>query len=391
MSLAEKESLLGDQRIVASVFAMAAFLSLGPAIIWGEGKLLYLIVLLMSVYLAFSGWMYRSKSINRSDIQLSVTFFLFSLYLGWSWNFFHLGFQGPANLILISLFLLLKKDIQVSIGHKFLSLYLIFVAIGLFSWILNIFIEIPTFRLATPSTKISGLLDYNLTILGEVVPSNAGDIYRFQAMFDEPGLLGTVSALLLCSKLWNGWAQFLVLLLSGLASMSAAFIVICVIYLSIIFPLRSIFVFLPFSALIFWLIKGIPFLGYFIYTKIVNLLFEGSSNRVSSDAELFLEGYFSDISFLKALSGSGYGFMAQQGVDISSLFVVFVDSGLIGVFLLFLGYIILWVGRSRSFHFLPFLIVFFVSIIQRPGVYSYFYFIIFYMALITAPYKSKEN
>ncbi len=381
------------EKIINLLFSFLILFSLNSVFVWsGLGKGIYVLsvlCLLCAVLFLVKNSPFQT---SREGLKLAIILTCISLYLGWTWDTIHLGMLGPLNLVLVFSYLILSERIQVLIGQKFITIFTIIVFLTLLSWLVNISLGIYSVPVSQPSTKVAAELTYQISILGEIFPSGVVGIYRYQGIFDEPGVMGTICALLLCSKIYYTRFQFILLLIAGLASMSTAFILILTVYFFFLKPFKALVIYLPIGAFLIFMTREIPMLGYLFYTKINNLLFKGESNRVSDSAEKFIDIENNKLDVWHFIFGRGYGYVSSQKTDISSWQVIWIDSGALGLLLVLLALTCCAVAkRVNLIYAIPFFMAFIASFMQRPGIFNLFYIFIFCTAmLICTKVESKR-
>jgi len=370
-------------KLIILLFSFLIIFSLNSFFVWNlVGKAIYV----FSIICLFSAVFFLIKKTpsktTKEGLYLAIITSCVSVYLGWTWDTIHLGMLGPLNLALVFCYLILNNRIQELIAQKFITIFTVILFITLLSWIINISFGIYSLPVSQPPTKVASVLTYQISMLGEVFPTNVSGVYRYQGIFDEPGVIGTICALLLCSKIYQNKFQFFILLFAGLASMSTAFILILAVYLFFLKPFKAFVVYLPIGALMVFMTRDIPLLGYLVYTKINNLVFKGESNRVSDQAKKFIDLENNKLDAWGGIFGQGYDYVSSQKVDISSWQVTWLDSGLLGLLLLLLAFICCAVvKRANISHGLPFFMAFIASFMQRPGVLNLFFIFIFCSAM----------
>lgn len=375
--------VIKTEKIITLLFPFLIIFSLNSVFVWsGLGKGIYVLsvlVLLCTVFFLIKNSPFQT---SREGLKLAIILTCISLYLGWTWDIIHLGMLGPLNLVLVFCYLILNQHLQLLVSKKFISFFTVIVFMTLISWLVNISFGIYNIPVSQPPTKVASLLTYQISILGEIFPSDVSGIYRYQGIFDEPGVMGTICALLLCSKIYYTRFQFILLLMAGLASMSTAFILILTVYFFFLKPFKALVLYLPIGAFLIFVTREIPMLGYLFYTKINNLLFKGESNRVSDSAEKFIDIENNKLDVWHFIFGRGYGYVSSQKVDISSWQVIWIDSGVLGLLLILFAFICCAVSkRVNIIHTLPFFMAFIASFMQRPGVFSLFFVFVFCTAM----------
>lgn len=192
--------------------------------------------------------------------------------------------------------------------------------------------------------------------------------YRFQSIFDEPGVVGTISGILLIGLVKVKMnVQKAVLIVSGFCSMSLAFFLFFIIYIVISIGIkRSIYLLtiLPGLVVFLWLNPVRQIDGPIV--EIVQQKIQRGNNRVD---ECFSVNF--DRDFLNnAFFGKGFGATDSLGCDVSSSMAQIYDYGLIGLFSIFLSVSLVYYKvifrRCNGCLFLFWLALMFINFYQRP-------------------------
>ena len=238
------------------ITAFLIFLDIMPYFWWWTQSHTYVnYVLRLSICLLF--W----KSFSMSNTSRSKTglmlLFVFSCILCVIRSYvFTLVLTIPLLFILFS-----SNRFTNGVYKYFITIYCIVVGAALIAWVLLLVGAINPIRTITPLNENE--FDYYTVYPLFLVTHSFFDIqnaFRFSGPFDEPGVVGTFSALLLFSNSldYRNWKTY-VLLLSGIASFSLFFYVVLIIGLvPYIFEKRRIG-----SALFLVLAVG----AFFIATK----------------------------------------------------------------------------------------------------------------------------
>lgn len=185
---------------------------------------------------------------------------------------------------------------------SFVTIYCIIVGLALIAWVLLLLGIINPIRMIAPLNETE--FDYYNVYPLFLVTHSFFDIqsaFRFHGPFDEPGMIGTFSALFLFSNSFDfkNWKTY-VLLFSGIASFSLFFYLVLFVGLSLyLFSKRKI-VGVFSGAFIMFLIIGALYLGTKDNEIFERLIWEriewdsnegrlSGSNRTTFDAEKFYE------------------------------------------------------------------------------------------------------
>lgn len=222
-----------------------------------------------------------------------------------------------------------------------------------------------------------------------------GLISRFCGVFNEPGYLGTISALVLCIERMNfRKIGNVILLLCGVATFSMAFFVIVFIYLVLLSIKRPIVFVLLLSVGIF-IVYILPTLslgaGFEVLISrftITDGSFEGD-NRSNELVDRYLNHLLNSSDLMW---GYGRGFTARLGTSISTFKSYIIDYGLGGFILSFGSLLIsaLCYGK-KNLYSLFFIICFFISVYQRPNVFTLPYFVVLYGGLDEIRFSIAER
>ncbi len=202
-------------------------------------------------------------------------------------------------------------------------------------------------------------------------------VFRFQGLFDEPGVVGTSCALMLVAERFNLKRRLnVVMLFAGLMSVSLAFYVIVPIY--VLLKFKKFWKFILISMTVLCIIASIPspvskILNERVFSKITSDTTVSGLNRMSQLDMAHWENWkkSSTAEFFTGLDTSISGSSGWRNV--------FIKSGFLGMLTMLFFYILLYVRRppKMSFHVLSFLLIFFLSFLQRTAIVTPFYFFLF--------------
>ena len=265
------------------------------------------------------------------------------------------------------------------------------VAISLLSWLVNYFIfELPFgFPLAYSDLlgKGEGLIFKNYILF--IQPDM--DYFRFYSVFDEPGVLGTLSAIILLGNKYDfKKKENLFLLFGGIFTFSLAFYIVTILgYLINAVIMRRIKQVVIISTI---LLSILPFLLTLDAFKLSIVYRLSNFNQSVQDRNgVLLDQFYDAFSKTpKLYYGESLTFFANNPLlhEGSSYKFFIIEYGFIGFLLLLLLYIFLIDFKRINFYIIFCLIVFLILFIQRPFMYTPWSILLF--SLITAnSYKAK--
>jgi hypothetical protein len=224
--------------------------------------------------------------------------------------------------------------------------------------------------------------DYNIAyVLVDYGRSSAeSGFFRMSGLFDEPGVIGTITALILAgTRLKKDWQNFIILI-AGVLSFSLAFYVLTAVYFLASSKLskiaRSLLVVIP----LLYLVSGISY----VEDNVINRFeykdgqFVGD-NRTTQDFDLAFAAFvFSPDVWIGRPPNKD-----DESVGTMSWKKMVWSFGLVGTAIMivfFLAYIFIK-GRNNLRVFWPFVFVFLLSMYQRPFVLNATFMLIFAGAL----------
>lgn len=306
---------------------------------------------------------------------------------------------GDIRLLLVVYLVIKMSPKRKKILFEYIiELFLLFATIGLIYYlicVLGLQRLIPHSVIARRGRRnniIRNQQFYYVFPMGVVLRS--GGLYRYCAIFDEPGVLGTISALLYAGS-YKGIKKRLRIpvLLIGILTLSTAFyIIIAVFYLWITYTKKMYKTLIAIAGvlIVYGIIYALPNDILLIKTlqekMLINTLF---SRR---DTKRFLEYYRAFIA------GGGYPLLMGMGKSAHRLIndgtysykLILYDYGIIGS-ILYISLFIQTYLRDRSKEGIVFFLCFMISIFQRPFVYTTFFYPLFVTALSSFNYEADET
>lgn len=268
-----------------------------------------------------------------------------------------------------------KKEFAVSVYNKFLTIYAIVISISLLSYI-----GAQLGYLHPIGNLVVGQHNRAYTIYPLLVLDSGFDFLRFYGPFNEPGVVGTLAAVLLCTQKFNfkDWRTS-VILVSGMLSMSLFFfgLVVCYGFIYIVFVKRRFVVALLFVGL---------FAGFYMQTKDDTILYNTlwqrfewdetehqfkGDNRKNEAVDKFYDELKTKPSFWFGSSQSEVERFWRLVEETSSYKVIVLNSGMLFLFLYLLFFVILARRYAdNNLRLALFVLVLLANTYQRPDVYS---------------------
>lgn len=347
-------------------------------------------------FLLFASQMlYRKLSNSIRLITLGIFVLVFFLeiemnLMGYSNTYSFNLYEGKFILALIVLLICEEEDKKLIFEYALKIFAIVTLPSVLYFLLRNVGVHIPNTVLNSEHElkSIRGVY-YEHYPLG-LIAISPGTLPRLCGIFDEPGVVGTLSAIFIATgydKISKKWA--LVLLIEGIFSCSVAFYLLFVAYVIT----RAFFSgFIKFASVALLLFIGVI---WFVNTSFQNEFLNGIQGRIDlSSMYLFTDNRTSsgfDSVFEQFVQRGGYPLWFGYGrgavasnASMSSSFsykCLFYDYGIIGT-LMYLGFFALNAIKEKiSKKCIPFLVVFAISIYQRPYVFNLQYVTIFVTAL----------
>ena len=357
---------------------------------WNTGlfKLVSIPVLALSIF-----YFIRQNNLKRNEFYLVLFFAVSILLLNFSSN--GVVLFANTSLFLIVSFLLISYRAKIKAYDVFYKLFTLSLIPGLVIFVLSFFgFDLPWERLESTNDSKTALGLFYRNYLGSVVLSNQifstgmGEIYRFSAIYDEPGVVGTVAALLLASNRFKlDTISSKIILISGVISFSLAFYVLAGVYVLLKTPVLLIKVLMPVLILVFIFygeLKENSLISHYLFDRIEQGFDDPKSvdNRVSTCFKNEFDGYIKSGNFF---IGNGAGAHSDTGCNVSSYLSIIYNHGFLGFSLIIIFYTLLYLILSPNLKFLymyPFILVFALSLYQRPAFFSTWMIVIFAAAVL---------
>lgn len=206
---------------------------LSPFYVWKLLSLNFLLIRVLLICVCCWPFILNRRKLTKKDTGVVFVAFLAVLtylFVAFIHEFTLLGISARLLTTLPVLILFSNKEFLIAVFERFFSLYSIMMLLAIISYVLFLFGISP--ELGTIHSPIEIDREY-IHYPFFVIEWQLIDTFRFGGPFDEPGVLGTISALLLCVKKYDlKDLRSIVALISGLLSTSLFFYLISVIFLS---------------------------------------------------------------------------------------------------------------------------------------------------------------
>lgn len=289
---------------------------------------------------------------------------------------------GLLSFLLLTVFLMMDGQCQKQTYIYFRRCLVLLSLIGIIVYLSYIFdfplpYETRDYYFSLGEWHKPQYIDYGLSFLYQ-----ENSIIRLCGIFNEPGLHGTVCGLVLCAEDLNvkskgNWILFI----SGILTMSVAFFMLIFIYFILKYSRKPVYFFIVIFLLMIWIVV-LPqiktgnelldnFIGRFVITK------NGLAGDNRSNEELDLMIY--EVLKEKPFWGYGGGYSNYRTSFISSYKMQIIEYGLFGFSLMYGAVFVSVVKKAlKGTNLILFVLVFFISIYQRPVIFSLTYFVILY-------------
>lgn len=282
------------------------------------------------------------------------------------------------NLLLV-FFLCGKLSFSKKVFHYFSLFYAILMGFSIIAQLSFLAVGLPSIGAIVNTTQDRVYTIYPFLIREQVVDIFNFSGTRFSGTYDEPGAIGTISAVLLCVNQFRlkDWRN-IVFLLTGLLSMSLAFYVMLTFY-------SLAYVLLIRKNILLTLVVITSFGIFYHYTKdnpmVESLLWEriewdedkgtfAGEDRMVRDANIYYEKYVQGTSsFWFGLEDTKAFWATAEGS--SSYRVVIAQNGFVFLFLYISCFVLLaFHHKPNKFEIIIFITLIIANTMQRPNIYQ---------------------
>lgn len=372
--------------LIVNLFVAMVFMQNPPWPFWDYWFYFLFFCFVISSYLLFDR-IATHRPINKDLFIFTCILLLFFVVFQ---SFQSFRTSSLVSIIIFYQLFFLTVEEKYSIINKITTILAIIIAVSLPMWLINQYVfELP-FGYEMHYGDWKGK---NQTLILEnyyfFVDAQLEHIIRFYSVFDEPGTLGTLSAFLLFANRYNFRdKRILIILIGSLFTFSLAFFILTAVGL-FLFYIRTL-------KLI--LISSITITVIVVSTITVfrhNPTFKGSvlnrittvesalGERTSEETTAYFNNY---ISSMQSILGKGTGFFNKNpDLLFGNGFKFFlIENGFLGL-LLVIGMYLFICGKA-NYLVVSYLILFLLSFLQRPFLFTPYQLIVFATGVTTLKY-----
>ena len=364
---------------IGEVLGILVFMRTWPCYLWSVESILRPICTILILIICLSN-ISKEKWTNWIFASLACAYIWATVFVD------HSNIVTVFNYLAFAFIPIIKRDLIFETYRSFRRIFIFFVALSIINYIM-VLIGLDYWGIVIE--PLNKLKDYKYMMYPFLVVPIQESIGRFSSIYDEPGFIGTLSALMLIAERMNLQRRSnIVLLVAGIIALSFYF------YVAMIFG----FIFFSSKLKHKWFYIGLLFV-LVVATYNNEYLYDTIWSRFEYDTE---EGKFAgdnrnggglDYAY-EAILGTPLFFtglgsaIAEEYYGAASLKLVVLKHVFIFVFLNLLGYFILSFRQILNKKDLIIFFVFFLlTLYQRPGFYGT-YSVFMYVMLI---YKFGET
>ena len=380
-----------SNKLLPLLFAILAFIYQSPYFLWNQPPYLYRFVLFITLIVSFLNLL---KNIDSKAIIVAFCFFFSWFVRQYSSN--GLEFWFSSEILLIIVFLLSAKAIQRDSFQLFINIYTLVMVPSILMYVLIFFGFDLHWTYLEPLNPLKTQLGlfyreyFGMVILShQIFPIGLGEVFRLSGVYDEPGVVGTVSVILLTAtnfstRKWQGK----VLLISGLLSFSLAFYLISAMFFCLKKPfylLVSISLFIVFVVFAPSSFLENDFVERYFIGRVITAVtdFDSANNREAIDFKLRFKNFLDSENLLFGV-GRASGFQEKGGsASYKVSFFMYGVFGVLSIFIYYLSFVLVQIEKSSDLFLLaPFLICCLASLAQRPTFDAFWFIVIFFGGIV---------
>lgn len=402
------KKIIDKDLLVDFLFALEAFFSINPYLLWETYEyykyfdILKMVVEISIILLIISK---VKMKIDSKSILMAMSFcVVYFYYICNTYNHqINIGLGTIIKLIMLCLFFTLTKENKKKTFKIFLSIFAISLVPGIIYSILNMLkIEMRCDYIQTTQAIKKFIEQHYKHYFGCVFRESiyySPTIKQLCGMYDEPGMVGTISALLLCASSFDfkKHKALIVILIGGIMSMSLTFFMLCTIYFCYYTyrcfatkqtkKFKKIAFVIVIAIIALFLLKN----NQVFQEKVVrrfSLSYLMDNNRVSDEFSVEFDNFLKNGNLFFGLGNNNPIF---DKVDAASYKVLIYNIGIFG-FILLIGWFLYWgIKKSeKNKECIFFIVIFLISIYQRPWI-LYMYFILIYFGGIEMIKEKTEK
>ncbi|WP_199804730.1 polymerase [Bacillus toyonensis] len=381
--------------------AFLAFLTLEPFFVWGN-RLKELVGCVYITYFFLIAAKYNV--ISRKDIKLAFfTIFLILLYSFRYDEVYKILYSFLFLCAVLVPFVLLINEIKLKIYDCFIKIIAIsYIPAIIVAFLLLLGIDLSWDNLISYSTSKSNYRQYlwsaNYAVYygfsEQYFFSYGGSIDRICAMFNEPGVVGTVSALILISKkLKLDRLYEKIILIAGILSLSMAFYTLIGLYLLIKNKKHLILFFIAYILLFSFTPKDSYLYNRILYRFEINSEGLAGNNRTNEGFEYVYKDFKAG-NIKEQFLGIGEKEYFNKALNYKSEALSWKTFMVINGYLLFILHVLFFLYLSlkeKNKASIIFAVFYFMAIYQRPFDFSLGYWLIFFAGILYSLNKEKNT
>ena len=364
------ENIYKKYRIVGIISAFLLFILARPYFTWNGFLGDKYVLIVLSFVLAGLFWVKREKKDGVDKwlfLFLLVSAMLFTFYGGANLNFF-------ISILPATFLPFARLDFSKTVFHYLLSLFAIVFSISLLFWLGAIFGIVHPMSTIPPFNPLKDEIYYVFPLLVSTEPVPL----RFCGPFDEPGVVGTISAMMLCIEKFSlkDWKS-IVLLVAGLCSLSFFFYVIIAIYFIVLYSFQKQYRSRAVGVILLVLVGVLAVRNVPVLNETLGARFEWDADKGSFAGDNRIN---MDVVEMYATGGGGslwFGINDKEGFQeavqgSSSIINVVMINGL-AFLLMYLAFFVFY-GihyKTSNMSFLLYLLVLLATLYQRPNIFDF--------------------
>ena len=375
----QKKSLFIVQKssLIVLLFTVLVFMGNPPWPFWENWFYITCLCVLLTTILLFNRF---DKKFNKHGFIYYTLILLSFFVLFKSMQKFRTS-SVVTILVFLQLFYITDEEKESILNIITTIMYYVFL-ISLPLWLINQFVyELPCFAEMTYGAWKG---DGGKTILRNYIFFvDIKDYFRFYSIFDEPGVIGTISSFLLFANRYNFKdRRNIIILIASIFTFSLAFYILTLFSITLynitrISKLIKIYLFIVLITLILFF-SGI---GRLAFSSLVFDRIQSINSSMDSRTSQNMKQYFSEyIKSKDAILGKGIKFLNNEIDSHDTGYRYFlIENGILGFILILFMYIILQYNNKYIYNrniFIYFML-FLISFFQRPNLFTPWQLIIF--------------
>lgn len=361
--------------------AVLFFLSTNPYFLWGTG-----ISNLVSIAIVILVIFNLQKRINVIEFIALCIISLFYTAIGIR----HSGTMlGMVYILIIPIYFFIDRNLFRNSYKKFIIILSAVTTLSIVSYFLIVFFKVPlSYSEIEPLNPIK---DFTYLKYPFLVMENRDiglDITRLYGVYDEPGVLGSLAAVILCKEHFNfKKSELIPLFIGGLLTFSLYFYVILLIYVLLFTKIKTVVAICLCMAVLIPILLQIEDLKILIFNRFIieNGVWKGNSRYSMAFLDWYDKFRHTPMYFIGM--GTGYNLVVNYGG--ASYRDIIVNYGIILFCCYLFGYFLLSLRRHFKFkEFVLSVVLIATFIYQRPFIFD---ISILYTFLYVATYNFINN